>query len=65
MTVIKSIDFECGVCAVRRTTTEFEFEEQDDGSCGDPECCGGPEVWVSIYLTCPMCSTKTSERVDN
>ena len=26
----------------------FKLVEQDNGACGDPECCGGFEEWVEI-----------------
>jgi hypothetical protein len=37
-----------------------KLEKDDDGACGDPECCSGREEWVNAV--CKKC--KTSEKIE-
>lgn len=33
--------------------SECEYSMEDDGACGDPDCCGCASYWVEVK--CPNC----------
>ena len=37
-------------------------ELDDDGACGDPECCGGATYWIKI--SCPTCGEEETNEFE-
>lgn len=48
----KSVNLEYPECG---GTLTLKVELGDDGSCGDPDCCGYPSYHIALELTCSRC----------
>lgn len=55
--VQKTVLMSCKVCG---GTGTVELVHGDNGACGDPECCGGYEEYITFL--CTMCGEKTETR---